>query len=846
MQPFEEDATSITDIYPSLWSKPSDYERVRTTIVKRSLFWITKGRPVGEPNIAYLSDKHPLRQIAAIDLCDLWNEPRIPINSEKVAAVHRYEPLYPQSSLEDLHLWILMEFSVCHNMLRLVVENCRYLQAIGLAGDYISALVLEPLVHTDRNNVVKLKRLVIKDLLNVAQSFAEVAPELSDAWSGHRLHNAEFSLIQERFNTTIGNLELWDDDALTSLVSISLQQGRVLNKRVIANHTAYFSSWRGIIEVLDLLVISYAYVHVDDISEEFSYIKDHRISLPTESLRWPGAYVHVDDISEEFSYKDHRISLPTASLRWPGSPDNLPRLGPVQLQMLPLNCLARFLGDRDVLVFERASRGSPRSALYLSTDIKTFADVWGPVWQVHDPKYPGVIAKYNSGGGSIVPWKHDPTKHPRIRDDERLCHWIGGFEDMSSEIEGLVDGKLGFVQDAQLLIGAGIDQQLKWRRCRCSVDDMTQQLKDYNRLGFLMTSEGYRKVVSYQTSLVLGSHGAQFGINRTVEDKKGTPLKISILERWENDPSSRKPQKFQNYWSVAISLCNMNAERVRLVRVLGSESVLALLGAFDWSDLDGHNSDGVRESYIFASYKEAVRNEDPKALGHLWDSNPRWRKDIGDAILVCLRVLARTGYREEYKQFHALWLPRNCSEPTRVILELKDQNWIPFLKDTTNTMTTAVIVEDSFGRCSKDKKPSSWFKEPSVLETAICVNQSISPHGGLRKCRSQPREGRQIQMLAAKHDIVWSSMWDVTQLPENTRFQMNTQVRVRVQRPIGRWQLLLEVEPSMMSNLSRKIRGSNQPSHWEYTDEEGETSEFQPIPVAIKGGILWTSLFKYL
>lgn len=810
VQPFEEDATSTADYFPSLWSKP---ERVQTTVVKRSVFWITKGRPVDEPTSAYLSDKHPLRQIATIDL---WDGSRIRVVPENVVVVHRYEPLYPQSSLEDLHLWILMEFSVCCNMLRLVVDNCRFLQKIGFAGDYISALVLEPLVRTDRNNVVKLKRLVIKDLLNVAQSFAEVAPEIYDAWLRHRLHNAEFSLIQERFNTIIGNLELWDEDALTSLVGISLQQGRVPNKRVIENHTAYFSSWRGIIELLDLIVISYACVHVDDISEEFSYIKDHRISLPTESFRWPG------------------------------SPDSLPRLRPVQLQMLPLNCLARFLGDRDVLVFERASGGSPRSALYLSTDIKTFADVWGPVWQVHDPKYPGGIAKYNSGGGSIVPWKHDPTKHPGIRDDERLCHWIDGFEDMSSGIEDLVDGKLGFVQNAQLLIGAGTNQQLKWRRCRCSVDTMTQHLKDYNRLGFLMTSEGYRKVVSYQTSLVLGSHGAQFGINRTVEDKKGTPLKISILERWENDPSSRNPQKFQNYWSVAISLCNMNAERVRLVRVLGSESVLALLGNFDWSDSDGHNSDGVQESYIFASYKKAVRNEDPKALGHLWDSNPAWRKDIGDAILVCLRVLARTGYREEYKQFHALWLPRTCSEPRRVILELKDQNWIPFLRDTTNTMTTAVIVEDSFGRCSKDKKPSSWFKEPSVLETAICVNQSISPQGYLRKCRSQPRDGRQIQMLAAKHDKVWSSMWDVTQLPEKKSFQMNTQVKVQVQRQIGRWQLLLEVESSMVSNLSRTFRGDNQQSHWEYTDEEGETSDCQPIPVAIKGGISWTSMFKNL
>ena len=167
----------------------------------------------------------------------------------------------------------------------------------------------------------------------------------------------------------------------------------------------------------------------------------------------------------------------------------------------------------------------------------------------------------------------------------------------------------------------------------------------------------------------------------------------------------------------------------------------------------------VRGSSIFANYKNAVWSEDPKALYRLWDSNPAWRKDIGNALFECLRVLARTGYREEYKQLHALWLPPHCGRARRIVIKQKDQNWIPFLKDTTISMTIAVMVEDSLGRCPKSRKPSRWFEEPSVLQTAICVNSAISPSHSLTK--SQRRgltSGRQIAMVVGKHVRVWSSM----------------------------------------------------------------------------------------
>lgn len=68
------------------------------------------------------------------------------------------------------------------------------------------------------------------------------------------------------------------------------------------------------------------------------------------------------------------------------------------------------------------------SDLYLATDIETFADVWGPIWKVADQSQPDLIAKYNVRGGSIIPRPSDPDVHPKLRRNERLCHWKSNDE----------------------------------------------------------------------------------------------------------------------------------------------------------------------------------------------------------------------------------------------------------------------------------------------------------------------------------------------------------------------------------------------------------------------------------
>ena len=628
-------------------------------------------------------------------------------------------------------------------------------------------------------------------------------------------------------------LGLWDVDAMNKLGEIFPQQHLESTNVIVEAHTTLFSHWRAMLEVLDLMIISYTGVHI----------------LGMDELYLP-------------SFPEH-LSMPKERLRWPGGPKPLPPLETFHLQSLPLSCLSDFLRHRNVWVFGRASRASSRSRSYLSTDIETFADVWGPVWSVTDQSSQEIVVKYNAGEGSIVPWDHDPTKHPALVDGERLCHWTKIYSPLSisdhvlsqqsnsisaslalenTKNKNHVESKSGLERGIQLLIGAKEIPQLKWRRCKCSIDDLTQKLKEHEHLSHLMPSKAYRYVDSHQSSCLIGSHGVQVGRNRTVKDKKETPLKMALLEQWENSPSSRKPREFENYWGVAVSLCTMNAVRVRLVNVLGEESVLALLRDFEWSDLDQ-----AKESLIYEEYKGAVRSEDPRALDRLWHEHADWREDLGKALLICFRVLARTGYHEEHNEFHVLWLPPGCEEPRSIKLKPGNQNWITFLKDTTESMTVAIIVQDSLGRCRRYRDEPSLrrfrrflrtplpFLTPSVLQTAICVNQRLTPTEKLIQHKSRARDGRQIPITPEKGPKVWSKMWEVGSLDERDSFWMNTQVRVQVQPSIAAWTLALKVFSAkrlMIADLL-SIKPSRRPGHWEFTDERSETSEFQPIPVTI-------------
>lgn len=347
-------------------------------------------------------------------------------------------------------------------------------------------------------------------------------------------------------------------------------------------------------------------------------------------------------------------------------------------------------------------------------------------------------------------------------------------------------------------------------------------------MNHMLVSKSYRFVDSHQSSLVIGSHGLQAGRSKVFKDMKGESLKKALLAIWENEPALREPREFESFWGVAVSLCTMNARRVRIVELLGEKSVTCLLRRFQWSDLD---ADGY--SYRRYSFLEAVCSNDPCALGNLWDDNPTWQEELGKALLICFRILFKTGYDDDRNEFHILWLPSGCRGLRRVTLRPTDQSWIKCLKDTTYSMTVAVIVEDSLGNIPSCKRNRPrWFEEPSVLETALCLNSTIDLIRDIRKARGCPEDAHWIPRTDAK---TWKHVWDVSRLARGESLWLSSENRLKVLRPLSDWHLLLEVD-IVKRVLFREMLGigpSERPSHWEYTSEEETDADIQPIPIHI-------------
>ena len=65
---------------------------------------------------------------------------------------------------------------------------------------------------------------------------------------------------------------------------------------------------------------------------------------------------------------------------------------------------------------------------------------------------------------------------------------------------------------------------------------------------------------------------------------------------------------------------------------------------------------------------------------------------------------------------------------------------------------------------------------------------------------------------------------------------MDSQSRLQSVRPLSQWCLLLGMD-TVKRLLFRELVGmrpSEQLGHWEYTDEEAESTKYRPIPVHIR------------
>lgn len=318
-------------------------------------------------------------------------------------------------------------------------------------------------------------------------------------------------------------------------------------------------------------------------------------------------------------------------------------------ELQQFHCLDGLLQARKVWVFR--SRPTRRERLYLSAKISQLDDLWGPVWANSSlPDFEGSkqFSKYEVGGGSVLPWTHDPWIHPVLDAGERLCHWQKDFNVDGTETtkDGLDLKATPFSPDDQLLIGA-TPPRLRFERCKCSKESIITELRDSNSLYPFRTRRGHH----YIDSTSKGVSGGQYISVNTSKTKKWEKMitwKQAILDEWEKNTSVRGNSilLMEYYIGVVVSVCTMNATRVRLVQLLGTDSMKAVLEDFKWVNPDCKRL-----------YFEALDDPDYRALRRLWKNNPDFQDSIGDAITASLKILSATGYDEAHDEFNALWVP---------------------------------------------------------------------------------------------------------------------------------------------------------------------------------------------
>lgn len=505
-----------------------------------------------------------------------------------------------------------------------------------------------------------------------------------------------------------------------------------------------------------------------------------------------------------------------------------------------LACLNGLARGRKVWVFHRKSE-QPREPLYLSTSVHDFAAICGPLWAVPTCEEGGLIDHYNVGGGQLYPVRnHDG---PQLLENERRCHWrkqealydeaedANSTSSKESEPDRSTPGHLQHIREAEplkddenLLIGAIRSPKMKWYACRCSMSELKSRMRGSQQLHPLRSRGWYNYVSSTSLGLALGTSGVVMAGTVTRQTDEGQSFKQGFLEEWENSPRSWNPRDLMDFRGLLVPACSFNARRVRLVDLLKTDTLSALIDRC-------HFNNGDTRKELTA----ALEDPDPFAIVDLWERNTDLQDDLGNAFLVGIRALCKSGYDARHQVFNVLWKPPHERKLYRLELRPREHPWLDLLKDSEDTMTMAVLVEDRLATHSKD--PCGRDNKPTILETAIVINRSLSPVRHLEKVERRKNKDPPPWRSA---DRRWNYIWKVQGIPTGTSLRLPEANRLKAVAALTDTHLLLEQTPALIQLIkdALKIKSVRKDCHWEYasdnSDYDSAGDDIRPVPVHVR------------
>ena len=749
--------------------------------------------------------------------------------------------------LEWQELFHLLE---CSNLSTRIYKNLHRLQDARFCDNTFSLLVKD----LCRDRVVRLVSLRISDIHQLSQTFeSSLSNVLRSVMPGPSKHDS--SQPSEKFlSSTIYGIERSSQTRASASVPESYNCLLHAHTKVLTIHCRSILDilglgnttdnqpaliWRQVVHILDLVVVSYAGAHIEAFDKNYL-----------------GRKMEGFDVLGPFS--GGLCSSPSQ----------------VVMRRRRLECLDEFLGKTEVWVFHSRTDDLNKQRLYLSTDVETLADLWGPLWKTVRSSEPGRIHEYNVGNGCIVPWNLgcDDKSLPSnlsVNSSEVFCHWISFRQRKPEDIEFHQRNltKRYFDSTDSLLIGARPEIGLQVNRAYIPTLSRLAHLKTKFRERGALRHPRTQRSKRYKDSHAVQVQGSAMGLvsiadTITYKRRVGFSMKDALLERWRN--GTRNPLELEAFSGVEISLCTLNARRRRLLQLLNSRTLRKYLKgiSFVWDD-----------EACETCYFKALQS--PRAFRTFWREHRPWRKNVGDAVSECLDALMETGINEENRELSALWVETfdeigdsdgehdsdrdrpsvssaapsirssqesdfEAVEEWIVTLFRSEHTWTGFLQDSPECLTMAIMdttcldLDDADGyvrrcqssRSSEDGRLVKWTPGYPVLQTSMLLNEQVLKNEGLEYQKHKNRGHKRY--------------WDITRVKKNSRFTLGDHGSLTVySSPRKDSPLIMEWDPVdnktwqevKNSDLNETILGKNvERHHQEYIRGAWDAN---PLPILI-------------
>ncbi|KAI9726954.1 MAG: hypothetical protein M1828_000302 [Chrysothrix sp. TS-e1954] len=655
----------------------------------------------------------------------------------------------------DLGYWAF-HILECRNVMLAVKSNVARMRAERFVGSIVSILVIDPI----RTGVAKLQKIDLDRIENLHRAFEDALAQIVPLLLSQRPQRSS------RVQSAREDLELQCQSLLQSL---DLPHGGTIA-----------GTWRRAVLVLDLALTSYCGAHQERFDEKF---------------------LHED------------LNLAKMTPAWTYDTSSTPT---IMLRRRRLRCLDKLL-QSPVWVLQDSRNWQDSAELYLSTDVETFADIWGPLWSVKRNDSDEGVLGYRVGLGSIVPWPTNDEKS-KLTESEIFCHW-------SESDLTVVHSHDSLKVASRLLIGAATlteqtTSQLKENpMCSTRTGEIIQQLRSTHRVEEMGTSAEERYLAEECVTAQFGYSGISLGGQRTYKRRCGVFLKQAICEEWQNNSSGRNPAILEHYIGLEVSFCSGNARRRRLKDIFNTRTVNYWL-----ESCKSHSVPFPCEDAFYA----ALESPNPRAFRDLWNQRREWRQDLGKLVSWCLDGLAKSKIDTE-GALHVLWMPR---DDKRLMVKMKQSQgyaWTSFLTDSRSHCTMAIMSckclhsDYKYASSCKKKNPNGSGLGYSVLETALVINEKA------------PRP-KAMEQRASQREKVKQARWSISRLQSGDKLPV-IGGRLQVREVFANTRLLVEWEQGVSkkihdyrSSITRTV-GVESFYHWELRDEEDAFAK--PVPLLV-------------